>query len=119
MTNGGWCLALGTVALLATACASAGESGTAVEPARVIVENDIRPQTSVTVWIAEQGGTRSLLGGVGPDTTGELEFDPDLVSGLYRLVARTSEGQEIVSDSFRLGGGDAVTWRLTGNVLGQ
>ena len=108
--------------LASSACASVERQDTtadggAVEVVDVTVENDLQPPTAVTVFIRDQVGTRRTLGDVGPLDTRTFSFDPPTASGSYRLVARTTTGEEIQSDRITVFEGEGVRWRLTGNII--
>ncbi|MBW3661089.1 MAG: hypothetical protein KY397_05595 [Gemmatimonadetes bacterium] len=110
--------ALGAIAV-ATACASGGSGGEegGVE-ARVEVINEVQPPSTVSVYMDEEVGGRTLLGTVAPMATRTLPVRSFRSNANYRLEARTDGGREIVSGRFTLNPGETVTWNLRTNVLG-
>lgn len=113
---------MATIAVLG-ACATSEEpqpqrtAEGGIAPVEVVVQNDLQPPTPITVWIDEEGGTRHILGTVPPTTERTLTFDGVRAFGTYALVARTDAGQEVVSDSFVLSGGETVTWDMSSNAV--
>jgi hypothetical protein len=102
--------------------AGAGEDTTAAGEDRTIqvtVENNLQPPVMVTVWLREQIGSRRTLGDVGPLDTRTFSFDPVLNSGTYRLEARPTAGEELLSEPLTLFAGDAVQWKLRGNLINR
>jgi hypothetical protein len=111
---------IGLVAFVAAgACASAERQASTGEDrtVQVTVENDLQPPTSVTVYIGEQIGTRRTLGDVGPLDTRTFSFELPSRTGNYRLVARTTSGEQLQSDPITVFAGEGIRWQLQGNVL--
>src|SRR5690606_5895734 len=112
------------VMLLASACAStpdgrdtsdeAGEARPA--QATIMVDNDLLPSSSVSVWILWESGRQVLLGSVGPGQRRDLryEFPSGVVN--FRLRARPIGGEDIVSNDFALYNNARVHWALRANV---
>jgi hypothetical protein len=115
--------ALLAIALLGSACArQTPVDGSAGEPPReprrilVVVANDARTPTLLTVWVQSRRGGRQMLGTVLPDETNSFQFVPDLPSGDYVLVGRTAYGEEIVSNPFPISRTAVVSWSLFSNI---
>lgn len=100
--------------LLVAACAG-GRRGTA-EAATVVVDNNLVVPTTLSVFIVSEAGTRDLIGTVAPGNTATLTFRSPAILGSYRLLARTTAGNDIVSNTFALSGGERVDWNLRGGV---
>jgi hypothetical protein len=95
---------IGLVALVAAGACASGERQASTGEDRTVqvtVENDLQPPTSVTVYIGEQIGTRRTLGDVGPLDTRTFSFELPSRTGNYRLVARTTSGEQLQSDRSR------------------
>jgi hypothetical protein len=114
--------ALVALSLLA-ACAgrpvvAGGAEPTPREPRRVlvIVENNARTPTMLTVWVQARRGGRQMLGTVLPDATNSFRFTPDVPSGDYVLIGRTAYGEEIVSNPFPISRTAVVSWSLFSNI---
>jgi hypothetical protein len=105
------------VALLLAACAAGRTGGPAGPTTKVAVENNLVPSRSVSVRLVSSAGTRMRLGEVGPRRTQALEIMESIFPGSYQLVAETSTGGEIVSRTFNLFPGAAVTWDLRNNTI--
>ncbi|HEX2202366.1 MAG TPA: hypothetical protein VHG91_03670 [Longimicrobium sp.] len=101
--------------LLMAACAG-GRRGTGGETATVVVENNLVVPTSLSVFIVAETGTRTLIGTVPPGNAATLTFRSPAILGSYRLLARTAAGNDIVSNSFALSGGERIDWNLRSNV---
>ena len=105
-------------------CASGGEmdaveAGAAMdgEGVAVEVENNLIPSTSLTVWMVSRTGTRNMLGTVSPGETDVLTTT-GLFDGDYRLMAETTAGEELWSNSFYVGDtSDTVTWDMNANIV--
>ena len=104
--------------LLAAACA-AGSSSRQVrgESVTVIVTNNLRPQSEVTVRLTSSQGVRQVLGTVPPNGTRRLQFEERSFSGTYQLSAESPDGTSVVSRSFPLFAGAEVEWALFSNSL--
>lgn len=106
------------LALLFSACASSGAgagSGGPLVP--VQVENDLTNRGDVTIRVVASTGASSLLGGLAPGRARIFQYRAEVISGNYRLTARTGDGREIESRLFTLFPGAGVTWQLQRNVL--
>jgi hypothetical protein len=111
--------------LLAAACASS-RNGTdlAADEAEaapggdvtVVVDNDLLPTSSVSVWMVLESGRQVLLGSVGPGHRDELEYSFPAGVATFRLRARPIGGREIISNGFSLYDGARVHWALRANV---
>ena len=103
-----------------TACASATAGGAAgVEgegEVAVLVENNLIPPTSLTVYAVEENGGRRLIGTVDPSETATLSFDPTAVAGRYYFAAETTEGTDIASNPLTLANVQRVRWDLQSNI---
>lgn len=118
------CLFVGSM-LLAAACASV-RNGTDLaadeveaEPGgdiTVIVDNDLLPTSSVSVWMVLESGRQVLLGSVGPGHRDAIEYSFPAGVATFRLRARPIGGREIVSNGFSLYDGARVHWALRANV---
>lgn len=101
---------------------TAGESGS---PGRVpanriavVVENTLVPPTPITVYSVEtQGGYRQILGNVSPNSTARFTFSPSISAGTYRLMGRTTAGQELFSTPFTVTTGQTVQWDVALNAI--
>lgn len=111
-------LLLLTATLLLAACVAAGRSRQAVEDqVSIRIENNLRPESEVTVRLISTSGTRRVLGSVSPHTTRTLEYAESPFSGSYRLTAQSADGREVSSQAFALFGGARVVWELFNNTL--
>jgi hypothetical protein len=112
------------VVLLAAACARATpvagrdpeEAPREARRVTVVVQNNLRQPSSLTVWAVARHGGRQRLGTVLPDRTESLRFVPDLPSGEYVLVGRTDYGAEVVSNPFSMSRALVVSWNLFSNI---
>ena len=107
------------VALSASACASSQNGGdSAIRNVRVAVDHSGSLLGSLRVWLAQQGGTRSLIGttdGSGVDT---LTVNTPITSGTYQLIAERTSASDVVSSGFLVASGDImVDWALFGNKV--
>jgi hypothetical protein len=101
---------------LVTGCATGGGMEGGAGEVLVQVENNLTPSTSLTVWAVRlPSGSRQLLGTVAPRRTALLRFDP-ASGGQYRLVARPTAGNEIVSNPVNLTGAAQLRWDLRANL---
>jgi hypothetical protein len=104
--------------LLMAACASSG--GSRDQPAEqitVVVRNDLRPATAVTIRLLSEGGARHLLGSVAPQGTRTLGVEVGAVAGTYHLEAQAADGRELRSRSFTPFPFSRVSWSLFSNSL--
>jgi hypothetical protein len=108
-------LAAALLSVTAAACASTSE-GSAQNQIGVEVRNDLIPASALTVYLVPETGSRRLLGNVSPAETKTLSFQ-ELSVGQYRLMARTTGGQEIVSNPIVLADAKTLRWTLTSNIL--
>ena len=114
-------LALLAVTFLA-ACASAGggmegTADTGPTAVTVVVNNNLTIPTSLTVSLVPENGVRRVLGSVSPNGNASLGVRGAITGGRYRLLARTTNGNDLVSDPFSLGDGAQVTWNVQSNIV--
>jgi hypothetical protein len=100
-----------TVAACATSTEGAGMNDVGVE-----VRNDLVPSAALTIYVVPETGARRLLGSVSPAQTKMLSFR-ELSVGQYRLMARTTAGNEIVSNPIVLANAKTLRWDLSSNIL--
>lgn len=88
------------------------------EPRRVvvIVENNLRRPAAIRVWIQPRHGDDHLLGTVLAEDTESFTFTPLVPSGEYVLVAESSLGGRIVSNTFPMSRTSIVRWELFSNI---
>ncbi|MGH7461083.1 MAG: hypothetical protein ACREMA_08650 [Longimicrobiales bacterium] len=100
--------------LLVAACASAPGGTTSV--VNVHVQNDLIPPGPVTVYLVPESGIERMLGTIssGPRTLQYTGLPP---VGTQRLVARTSNGRNIISSAFVIDGVVALEWSLASNLV--
>lgn len=122
-------LAALALALLAVGCApAAGAAGSGSPSAQqeadamnrigVQVRNTVVPPTSLTVYAVDSGGgTRRILGSVSPNRRSTFSFNPAANVSTYRLMARTTGGQELFSTPFTAGLGETVIWDVQLNSI--
>jgi hypothetical protein len=103
--------------LLLAACASGGGRDDATEQITVVVRNDLRPATAVTIRLLAEGGARHLLGSVPPQGTRTLPLQVGAVAGTYHLEAQAADGRELRSRSFTPFPFSRVAWSLFSNSL--
>lgn len=109
-------LALLLSTALASACATAGQGEASAEGGAMIrVQNNLIPPTSLTVYAVGETGTRRLLGSVSPNSTQTLRFEPG-AGGQYRILARTTSGQEILSNPVSVRSGEGIRWDVQANI---
>jgi predicted small secreted protein len=111
-------LAWAAAVLLSTtvaACASTSE-GAGLNQIGVEVRNDLVPSSALTIYVVPETGARRLLGSVSPSQTKMLSFQ-EVSVGQYRLMARTTDGQEIVSNPIVLADASTLRWNLSSNIL--
>lgn len=123
MTRGSGAIAPTLSILIAgvMACASGGDrrgtAGEASEGLQIEVRNNLRPPTEMTVLIREEGSAGTTLGTVPATSSRTFTFSAVYLGARYRLVARTSGGREIVSDTIHAEPGETMTWILGTNQL--
>ena len=84
------------------ACASAGGAGAAGDGGiPVVVENNVVPPNTFTVWVVKDGGIRQRLGNLTSNSTGRYRFRVPGI-GSYRLVAEPRTGSPVQSTAFEL-----------------
>ncbi len=117
------------LALLAAGCAprataagsgspSAQEEAEAMNRITVQVRNTVVPPTSLTVYAVDSGGgSRRILGNVSPNARSTLSFNPAASVSTYRLMARTTGGQELFSTPFTAGLGQTIVWDVQINSI--
>ena len=111
-------LLLVLVPLLLAACA--GNSGGREDPPEsvtVVVRNELRPATAVTVRLIAEGGGRHLIGSVPPQNTRSISVELGAVSGLYHLEAEGADGRQVRSRSFSLFPFSRADWNLFSNLV--
>ena len=110
-----WALPL---VLLLVGCASwTGGGGGSGQRVPVQVDNDLTTRSDVTLRMHSSTGASRVLGGAPPGGERLFEYRDQVLSGLYRLSARTSDGRMIESRTFTLFPGAGVVWRLQRNDL--
>ena len=105
------------LALSLTGCATAaagGEGG--AEAVTVVVENNLIPPTSLTVYAVEENGGRRLIGTVNPSGTATLSFEPTFAAARYYFAAETTSGADIVSNPLTLANVERVQWDVQANI---
>ena len=117
------------LALLAGGCAPAASAGGSGSPSaqeeadamnriEVQVRNTVVPPTSITVYAVDSGGgARRILGSVSPNGRSTLHFNPAVSVSTYRLMARTTGGQELFSTPFSAGVGQTIIWDVQINAI--
>lgn len=100
------------------ACATlrGGDDGPARPGVRVRVENDLIPPTTLSIFAVPEIGARRRLGVVRPSRSTTLLFE-NATPDVYRFVAQTTAGQEIVSPNITLTPGDGAVWKLSNNII--
>ena len=88
------------------------------EPRRVvvIVQNNLRRPATIRVWIQPRHGDDHLLGTVLAEDTESFTFTPLVPSGEYVLVAESSLGGRIISNTFPMSRTTIVRWELFTNI---
>ncbi|HEU0078138.1 MAG TPA: hypothetical protein VFQ76_10845 [Longimicrobiaceae bacterium] len=115
------------LALPAAACAPAATAGgspsaqaeaNAANRVAVQVRNTVVPPTALTVYAVDSGGgTRRILGNVSPNGRATLSFNPAASVSMYRLMARTTGGQELLSTPFTARVGQTFVWDVQLNSI--
>lgn len=107
-----------TVLPFLLACGSwASGGGSSEQRVPVQVDNDLTTRSDVTVRMHSSTGASRVLGGAPPGGERLFEYRDQVLSGFYRLSARTSDGRTIESRTFTLFPGAGVVWRLQRNDL--
>ena len=83
----------------------------------VRVQNDLVVPSVLTIFIVDDLGTRRLIGNVPANVSSTLSYDPSLPSGRYHLVARTTSGAEITSQTITATAGETIVWRMSNNLV--
>lgn len=100
-------------------CASSGaEADAAATTIQVRVDNNLVPATTVNVYAAQEGGTRTRLGSVMAGTRETFRFRPIVSSGTHMLVADPpGPGDELTSRPLilPLDGSAIIEWNLLNN----
>jgi hypothetical protein len=109
-----WAAAL-LLSTTAGGCATSG-AGVGMDDIGVEVRNDLIPSSALTIYLVPETGSRRLLGNVSPAQTKTLSFQ-ELSVGQYRLMARTTGGNEIVSNPIVLVDAKTLRWSLSSNIL--
>jgi hypothetical protein len=108
------CLTL-TACALFSACASSAEGRrTAVV---IDVVNDMIPGSTITVYLVPQTGIERMLGTVIPGSRQELRYQGLPPVGEHRLMARTTGGARIVSNTIIMDGVSGLEWSLASNLV--
>jgi hypothetical protein len=108
-------------AVAVAGCASVrGRTTGPTVPIDVEVRNNLLLPTDLTVYAVDRAGSRTLLGGVPPNTTTVLRFKPLSFSEPYRLIARRALGRDIRSQSFSVLSDmtGRIIWTLVPNIVG-
>ncbi|MDP9349387.1 MAG: hypothetical protein M3P24_09665 [Gemmatimonadota bacterium] len=109
-------LALLLSTILSSACAPAAQGeASAGDGVLVRVQNNLIPPTSLTVYAVSETGTRRLLGSVNPNVTETLRFEAG-AGGQYRILARTTAGQEVLSNPVSVRSGEGIRWDVQANI---
>jgi hypothetical protein len=109
-----WIVATGAALVLA-ACASApAGSGSTVN---IIIENNLIPPGSVTIYLVPRGGIERLLGTVTSSGRRNLQYRGLPPVGEHRLFARTIGGQTIASNTFVMDNVVGLEWSLASNLV--
>lgn len=108
------------IAACATGRGGSAPSETDDDPVlRISVRNQVVGGTSASVYVVpvERGG-RELLGTVAPDTTESFSYRPTAaLAERYRLLAKFTAGQELISNPFTAEQSLVVGWRLQQNSI--
>lgn len=97
-------------------CAAAGTAGGGEGDTVVVVENNLIPATSLSVYAVPDAGVRRLVGIVNPSATATLRFNPTATAGQYRLLAETTAGAELVSNPITFSPGATIEWDVSANI---
>jgi hypothetical protein len=106
------------LALLAlpAGCATGSSAADGSRDAGVEVHNDLIPPAALTIYLVPESGVRRLIGNVGPGQTRTLSIREPM-AGRHRLLARTTGGNDIVSNSITIGAMDTLRWNLSSNIV--
>lgn len=109
---------IGAVAGCASGGASSGAAGETETRIPIVVNNNVVPPNTYTVWLVTSGGARYRLGTVSPNATGRFNYRLPGV-GQYRLVADPRTGSSVRSNYMDLSEATAaVEWDLgSGSVV--
>jgi hypothetical protein len=100
---------------LLSACASSPEGRrTAVV---IDVVNDMIPGSTITVYLVPQTGIERMLGTVIPSGRQQLRYQGLPPVGEHRLMARTTSGARIVSNTLVMDGVTGLEWNLASNLV--
>ena len=106
------------------ACAApAADQPTAETPApagvaRVSVMHNLPGESAVRVFIVPDVGAQALLGVVEGNTTGNFTYTVQQPGGFRLRAQRTTGGNDMISQAFRLTNADVATWNMQlNNVL--
>jgi hypothetical protein len=102
---------------LLAACAVPGGPRTGSgDMATLIVENDLVPSVSLTIYaVSMVGGGRTRVGSVNPASTATLRFRPP-GGGQHRFIADVTLGGEIVSNIVSFLPGETIEWNVRTNI---
>ncbi|HEX2202556.1 MAG TPA: hypothetical protein VHG91_04645 [Longimicrobium sp.] len=106
--------------LAASACGGARRARPGTEPppeVQIVVENNLPIPAPLTVYVLPENGGRLLLGTVPGATTASFRYRPVNLGFAHRLVARTTSGDDLRSDLFRLSGKTRLVWSVRDNLL--
>ena len=106
------------LSLSLSACATmGGRRSESANQISVRVQNDLVVPSVLTVFIVDDLGTRRLIGNVPANVSSTLSYEPSLPSGRYHLMARTTSGAEISSQTITATAGETIVWRLSNNLI--
>ncbi|MGH7470169.1 MAG: hypothetical protein ACRENP_19660 [Longimicrobiales bacterium] len=101
--------------LLVAACATASPGSTSTVD--IVIENNLIPPGTVTIYLVPRGGIERLLGTVTSSGRRSLQYRGLPPVGEHRLFARTISGQTISSNTFVMDGVLALEWSLASNFV--
>lgn len=109
----GW-LILAACALF-SACASSPEGRrTAV---LIDIVNDLIPGSTITVYLVPETGIERMLGTVIPSSRQQLRYQGLPPVGEHRLMARTTGGARIMSNTLVMDGVTGLEWNVASNLV--
>jgi len=112
-------LAKTTIALASTlltlSCASTQKGPTTAVD--VHIENNLIPPSMVTVYFVPEAGIERMIGTVVPSTTKVLQYKGLQPVGEYRLVARGTNNNNVVSSVVVMDNVAVIQWSLATNYL--
>jgi hypothetical protein len=108
-------LVVAGAALFLAACASAPAG--AARTVNIVIENNLIPGGTVTVYLVPQAGIERLLGTVTSSGRQNLTYRGLPPVGEHRLVARTTSGRSIISNTFVMDGVLGLEWSLASNFV--